>query len=51
MIAFERFDESKLKQLNADSLSGYPTDWPHVEYLSAAGVSGSLALGYIIGNS
>ncbi|KAA1078616.1 hypothetical protein PGT21_021418 [Puccinia graminis f. sp. tritici] len=43
MIAFERFDESKLERLNSDSLSGYPTDWPHVEYLSAAGVVGDFA--------
>ncbi|PLW19223.1 hypothetical protein PCASD_15138 [Puccinia coronata f. sp. avenae] len=38
MIAFERFGISKLKQLNAHSLSAYPADWPHVEYLSAAGL-------------
>lgn len=39
LISFERFNISKLVQLNAQLLSGYPDDWPHVEYLSAGGVS------------
>jgi hypothetical protein len=39
MISFEKFNTSQLAQLNAHSLSGYPSDWPHVEYLSAGGVS------------
>ncbi|WAQ84880.1 hypothetical protein PtA15_5A453 [Puccinia triticina] len=38
MISFESFDISKLTQLNSHPLSAYPTDWPHVEYLSAAGL-------------
>jgi hypothetical protein len=44
MISFERFESSKLKQLNATSLSAYPADWPHIEYLSAPGVSCSFSL-------
>ncbi|OAV90823.1 hypothetical protein PTTG_02176 [Puccinia triticina 1-1 BBBD Race 1] len=43
MIAFERFNSSKLKQLRASSLSSYPSDWPHVEYLSAAGLVGDFS--------
>ncbi|KAH9468666.1 hypothetical protein Pst134EA_009200 [Puccinia striiformis f. sp. tritici] len=43
MISFETFDDSKLKRLNSPSLSAYPSDWPHVEYLSAAGVVGDFA--------
>jgi hypothetical protein len=39
MILFERFETLKLKELNADFLAAQPADWPHVEYLSAAGVS------------
>ncbi|PLW06482.1 hypothetical protein PCANC_26569 [Puccinia coronata f. sp. avenae] len=38
MISFERFESSKLKKLNATSLSAYPADWPHIEYLSAPGL-------------
>ncbi|KAA1097239.1 hypothetical protein PGT21_028321 [Puccinia graminis f. sp. tritici] len=43
MISFERFDNSKLQELNADSLATYPADWPHIEYLSAAGVVGDFS--------
>ncbi|MBW0496983.1 hypothetical protein O181_036698 [Austropuccinia psidii MF-1] len=50
MIAFERIDDDRLNQLNADVLSSYPTDWPHIEYLSSAGVTGNFS-GLIAQNS
>ncbi|KAA1078614.1 hypothetical protein PGTUg99_014120 [Puccinia graminis f. sp. tritici] len=43
MISFERFNTSKLLQLKAQSLSDYPADWPHVEYLSAGGLVGDFS--------
>ncbi|PLW08728.1 hypothetical protein PCANC_26122, partial [Puccinia coronata f. sp. avenae] len=43
MISFEKFNTSQLAQLNAHSLSGYPSDWPHVEYLSAGGAVGDFS--------
>ncbi|KAH9457984.1 hypothetical protein MJO29_005111 [Puccinia striiformis f. sp. tritici] len=43
MISFEKFNASTLIQLNTHPLSGYPDDWPHVEYLSSAGVVGDFS--------
>jgi len=43
LISFERFNSSKLVQLNARLLAGYPNDWPHVEYLSAGGIVGDFS--------
>lgn len=41
MIAFERFNNTYLSQINAAPLQTYPTDWPNLEYLSAPGYVGN----------
>ncbi|WAR58213.1 hypothetical protein PtB15_5B445 [Puccinia triticina] len=45
MISFERFNITKLNldEASAHSLSAYPNDWPHVEYLSAPGLVGDFS--------
>ncbi|MBW0493820.1 hypothetical protein O181_033535 [Austropuccinia psidii MF-1] len=43
MIAFEKLTDEKISSLQASVLSSYPSDWPHIEYLSSAGVTGDFS--------
>ncbi|CEH11699.1 Glucose dehydrogenase/choline dehydrogenase/mandelonitrile lyase (GMC oxidoreductase family) [Ceraceosorus bombacis] len=42
-LAWERLPPATASAIGAGVLNSYPADWPHVEYLSAPGVTGNFA--------
>ncbi|MBW0541526.1 hypothetical protein O181_081241 [Austropuccinia psidii MF-1] len=43
LLAFEKLSNQNLRALDAEVLSRYPSDWPHIEYLSSGGVTGDFS--------